>query len=396
MNPALMAVLLSRPPFTLSAVIAALFASGDGAIYEFGDLASIYQDSAGRTAGAVGQAAGLALDERYGLVRGGTNLVSNGDFSSGTTGWTAGPTADTTASVVSGSLRVTQGTVDDNGRVTQPITCVVGNSYELIATVTGMTAATAQVAISNGITGTSAVAFANTNTPATLRLVFVATNTTHYVRLMINVATNSVSVDFDNISVRELPGNHASQSVAASRPVETAYGAYTGALFDGTDDSLASPTSGGSTTGFFWCGAVRVVGGDGTARSIWSDVGTNTGYRVRIASTNKLALGAGDGAAYTSATTTDDVLAGNTYVLTVWDDGANLNAQVNRGTVASVARPSVSAGSSGFSIGKDHNASSAFANIAIFAQVYRKNGGVSDKDRLRAQRYCASEAGISI
>jgi hypothetical protein len=169
---------------------------------------------------------------------------------------------------------------------------------------------------------------------------------------------------------------------------------YAGIRFDGIDDSQSGVTGGGGSTGFFWCGAVKVLSGDGSSRSIWSDVGTNTGYRVRIASTNQLALGAGNGTAFTSATTSDSVLAGGTYVLTVWDDGTNLNAQVNQGTVAQTARPVVSAGPGTFSIAKDNNGSAAFANIILYGSVYRQNGGVSDSIRAKVQRAIARTAGI--
>jgi hypothetical protein len=165
---------------------------------------------------------------------------------------------------------------------------------------------------------------------------------------------------------------------------------------DGLDDGVASATGGGGSAGFFWCGAVRVIGGAGASRSIWSDVGTNTGYRVRLTSTNKLALGAGDNVAFTSATTAEDAAVGSTYVLTVWDDGTNLNAQINLGTVAQAARPVVVAGPGTFSLGKDNNAATAFANVGIYAQVYKKDGGISASARAKCQRWVAAQAGLTI
>jgi hypothetical protein len=46
----------------------------------------------------------------------------------------------------------------------------------------------------------------------------VATGTTAYFRLYVASATNGLTALFDNISVKELPGNHATQGTAASRP----------------------------------------------------------------------------------------------------------------------------------------------------------------------------------
>jgi hypothetical protein len=345
---------------SLAQVIAAIFPSGsDGVVNDYADLLSIRQENTGLTAGAVGSSAGLVLDERQTI---GSELATNTSI---------------TGNAASGSTQ----TYSTGAAITG------GKTYQISADVTGYS-------------GTGTVGFASTAIGAA----YTISANGHLSGIKTAAAGGTISMftsaantcNFSNISVKEITGSHASQATSSARPVETAFGTYTGLLFDGGDDALATSVGGGGTAGFFWCGAVKVISGDGTTRSIWSDVGTNTGYRVRIPSTNKLALGAGNGTAYTSATTTDDVLAGNTYVLTLQDDGVNLTAQVNRGAIASVARPVVSAGGAGFSIGKDNNGATSFCNMALFAQVYRKNGGVSDADRLKAQRWCASKAGISI
>ena len=65
-----------------------LFASGEqGAWYDPSDLTTMCQDTAGTTpVTATGQTVGLLLDKSQGLVLG-PELVTNGDFSGGSTGW---------------------------------------------------------------------------------------------------------------------------------------------------------------------------------------------------------------------------------------------------------------------------------------------------------------------
>jgi hypothetical protein len=376
MNHGAKLILLSSSRPTLSQVIAAIFPSGsDGAVYLSSDVASEYTDSIATSNSALGQAVGLAVDERFGLSLG-PNIVLNGTFADAT-GWTL----VSGATVGSGKLQLNAPV----GNVVSTYTLVTNKTYRATNDVLDFASGSLRI----NVGGAQLVA---QTANGSYSQAITATGTTS-VRVL---STGSPVCSLDNLVVSEILGNQLLQSTSASRPVLTSYGGYSGQLFDGVDDSLASLNGGGGTTGFFWCGAVRVIGGDGTARTIWSDVGTNTGYQVTLTSGNKVALGAGNGVGYTSATTAGSALAGNTYVQTLWDDGTNLNAQINLGAVAQTARPTVSAGGAGFSIAKDANASTGFANIAIFAQVYRKNGGVSDAARLKAQRWCAAQAGLSI
>jgi hypothetical protein len=392
MNPGLKLILLGAARPTLSKIIASLFPSGsDGAAYEVSDLASLYQDSNGSTAGAVGSAIGLLSDERYGLVSGST-IVTNGTFDTNISSWTDTSNAGGAIAWNSGGA-INLVNTTGFAQADQVIALSVGTYYSITFTITANNG-TASIRIGNTAGGTTTFSSGNITGTGTFTFRFPANAASQHLTLL-NISAGTVTID--NVSVVQVLGNHSSQTTAGSRPINTAYGSSSGALFDGIDDGLATSFGGGGTTGFFWCGAVKVIGGDGTARSIWSDVGTNTGYRVRIASTNNLALGAGNGTAYTSATTADSVLAGNTYVLTVWDDGVNLNAQVNRGAVATATRPTVSAGGAGFSLGKDNNGTTAFANIALFDMFYVKNGSaVSAADRLKCQKYCAAKAGVSL
>jgi hypothetical protein len=360
MNPALRIILLGAKQ-TIAKIISALFPSGsDGAAYDLSDFTTLWQQNTGLTQGGSGLPVGLLIDERQTI---GVELATNTSI---------------TGNAANGSTQ----TYSTGAVVT------AGKTYQISCDVTGYS-------------GTGNVGFASNGLGATYFLAGnghisgIKTATVSVPVVMVTGAANTAN--FSNISIKEVTGSHASQATAGSRPIDTAYGSSMGMLFDGIDDGLATAVGGGGTTGFFWCGAVKVVGGDGTSRSVWSDVGTNTGYRVRLASTNNLELGAGNGTAYTSATTTTSVLAGNTYILTVWDDGVNLNAQVNLGPIASTARPTVSAGTAAFSLAKDNNGSTAFANMALFEMFYKKNGSdVSAADRFKCQKFCAAKAGVSL
>jgi hypothetical protein len=442
--------LMGRRRDTLSSIIAAAFPAGsEGAIFLPSDATSYAQDSLGLTAGVLGQPAGLLFDVKGSPSARRNMLTQTGAFTHANWGKNS-VTAATDALAPDGTTTAATLTATaGGGSIYEDITVTGGSTYTatvpiaktvgattfpmLAMNASGGTAAFGQI-ILNTNTG---VATVRTGVPGAVNLSVQSDGTFWRVSWSLVTLVGNTGIKFliypvgsndgldysgsatgSNIAWHpqvELgasasayqaiaagtfgewtAGSHVIQGTAASRPVPTAYGAYVGALADGGDDGMAGALAGGGTTGFFFCGSLKVVGGDGASRSIFSDVGTNTGYRVRLASTNKLALGAGNGTSYTSATADDAVTAGNTYVLTCWDDGTNLNAQVNRGAVVSVARPVVSAGAAGFSLFKDHNGAAAFANVALFAAIYRKNGGIDASVRQRCQLWAAAQAGISI
>ena len=468
--------------------VAALFASGQqGAWYDESDLSTIYQDSAGTTPGAIGQPEGLKLDKRLGLTLG-NDVAVNGNFSLGTgwglgAGWAiGGGTANATnaptyvyqnnASIISGKVY----------SVTYTISGYVAGSIKAYA---GATASFGHSVSANG-------------------------TYTEYICAAINggelgLLATGFTGSVDDISYREVTGNHAIQATAAARPVLGNTGGYNYSYFDGIDDSLTSATGGGGTTGFFLCQAIKPTGGAGAVRTIWSDAGTDTGYRVRINAANKLEFaasngaplatpvqaaattsltggtglaastayyyvvtainalgetiksneqtvttGAGDtnsntiswaavadatgykiyrgtatgaenvyyavgavtsyidtGAASTAGTppvlgetafvklaSTATVDAGTTSLITVYDDGVNLNVQIGSAAVESVARPVVSAGTAGFTMGKDNGAATGFFTGNLYPEVYRKDSGLTATDRLNVQAYCKSKAGL--
>jgi hypothetical protein len=512
----------------------------------------MYQDSAGATPGtAAEQPVGLRLDTRLGLVRG-AEMVSNGAFTSGLTGWSAFGAGAALANP-SGAMSITNGGAAEASAVLDGQTAVAGTWYEVTADVVSKTGG-----------GTGYVVLGSQNLPlnaatAGTKHGFVYVVTGGGVRIAVGTNTNGDSITVDNVSIRPLPGNHATQSTSTSRATLSARvnkssnananpsvltgvtsslqagatltvvndaaalavaglsgictsgnvykldntagasasyafptdqtgstashtmkvwarvtggtggmefsvtgagvttissAAYTllsstatpdatsrmqiranaGAVvyfilndlrfagdnvpsipaiqvcrsatdydtagflygddFDGVDDNLTTAAGGGGTTGFFFCAAIRVSGGAGTIRSLFSDRGTNTGYQVRINTSNQLEFIAGNGTTYIGMSTTTTLPVGETHIVTAWDDGVNFNVQVDRGTVNSLARPTVVAGASIFAIGA--NGGAQFFVGRTYGMVYRKDSAPTATEIARIQRYFAARAGITI
>jgi len=139
-----------------------------------------------------------------------------------------------------------------------------------------------------------------------------------------------------------------------------------------------------------------VVGKIGAAQTLLSDTGTNTGYLVRINASNQLALSAGNGAGYTTVATVPTLAVGQRAVLTAWDDGVNLNVQINNGAVTSVARPVVSAGTAAITVGKDNGAATSFFLGSIYQKLYVKDDVQTASQITSAKAFCAQKAGVTL
>ena len=194
----------------------ALFGAGEQGVWlDPSDLTTMFQDAAGTTpVTAPGQPVGLRLDKSKGLVLG-AEKVLNGTFDTNTNDWTAEGGAS--LSVVSGFLRVTNLLAGAYGGADQAITTVIGKSYKIVFTV-GSQTATSSVWVGTSKGGFQIKDFDSISS-GTYTAIFTATSTTTYLRVLNrqNVSTNFS--EFDNVSVKELPGNHATQSTAGSRPM---------------------------------------------------------------------------------------------------------------------------------------------------------------------------------
>jgi hypothetical protein len=190
-----------------------LFENGEqGAWYDPSDYSTLFTDSAGTTpVTAVEQFVGLMLDKSKGLVLG-PELVTNGDFSSGTTGWTG---INSTLAVVGGAVEITA-TVSAQARASQAVTTVSGRWYEARATIWQGTGAVNVDLLVSGIASSAAV---SSTTPTAVVVRFLATSSSTTIRVgSAGSAVIGTTFFADNISVRELPGNHAFQTSSAKRP----------------------------------------------------------------------------------------------------------------------------------------------------------------------------------
>jgi hypothetical protein len=179
-----------------------LFASGEqGVWYDPSDMSTLFQDSAGTTpVTAVEQPVGLVLDKSKGLTLG-SELVTNGGFDSDTawskgTGWT-----------IAGGVATRTGT-GTSTNLSQNIGLSGGQTYEVTFTVE---VTTGSVVLYMG-SGAARGAFSSTGTYT--RTVSHAGDGVLYF-----AASTRFAGTIDNVSAKLLPGNHASQSSSASRPV---------------------------------------------------------------------------------------------------------------------------------------------------------------------------------
>lgn len=186
------------------------------------EYGSMFQDRAGTTpVTESGQLLGLALDwgQSGGMPVPGPELVTNGDFSDGSTGWAA--TGGCTISGVSGELEVTH-VAASNGAFQLLTGLVVGRTYRM--SVTGRCGTGDFWTCLVGASGSTApvrLGFGNqTNTSnQTITGYFVATETSHRAYIRAGNSPYPNTAFFDNISIRELPGYHATAISDAARGI---------------------------------------------------------------------------------------------------------------------------------------------------------------------------------
>ena len=185
------------------------------------DLTSQWQDYTGTTPvstpGTVADSSnpvGLILDRKGGLALG-AELVTNGDFSNGATGWT----------ITGGSVSSGQATYDGTSGVfylTETLVgLIAGRTYLLEFDVSlSSSTVTAYVRL-NGNSNTASILI---NNPVIARksLYVVATSGAPGNFQLLTPGLGTQQLVFDNISVKEIPGIHLSQATSAARPVASA------------------------------------------------------------------------------------------------------------------------------------------------------------------------------
>jgi hypothetical protein len=207
-----------------------LFAAGEqGYWLDPSDFSTMFQDAAGTTpVTAVGQSVRLMLDKSRGLVLG-PQLVTNGDFSNGSTGWTLG----SGWSVAGGAASFSS---PSGAELTQAgYSLPQGRMVEISFDIAGTCSMIVQLIGGGGADPSGIINFAS-GARHTVRLTASINRTT-----VSFSALGGTNFSIDNISVRELPGNHFTQANVANAPLlqQDTSGRYF-LLFDGSDDWLQS------------------------------------------------------------------------------------------------------------------------------------------------------------
>lgn len=198
----------SAPAFSPISLFAA---SEPGTWLDPSDLTTLFVENTGVTpVTTTGQTAGLVLDKSKGLVLG-SELVTNGTFDTDTN-WTK-----------TGNWTISGGTA----------VCTAGLAATLSQTLSGLST-----------TSTYELRFTITATASSLAVRFGTSGVTTFAGLgsgtyvyrippggtvgIYFVASSSFAGTVDNVSVKQIPGSHAVQATAASRPIlrQTAGGKY--------------------------------------------------------------------------------------------------------------------------------------------------------------------------
>ena len=205
-----------------------LFKSGEqGVWYDPSDTTTLFQDSAGTTpVTASGQPVGLMLDKSKGLARG-PELVTNGTFDADLSGWLDGSGTGGAVSWESGGARFIS-----NGAAAAISQSTGAGWREVTIQITEVTSGQLRLGSSSDGVGVGFTVLANI--PARVGThKFIVYQPLAW--LMVG-RVGACNIKADNISVRELPGNHATQPTAASRPLYRSPPAKID--YDGVDDVL--------------------------------------------------------------------------------------------------------------------------------------------------------------
>lgn len=202
-------------------------ASEPGAWYDPSDLTTMFQDTAGTVpVTAAGQTVALMLDKSLGLTMG-SELRSTGAPA------LLGVAPTATFDTATGAATATTVTSINLSGVS--FTGLSNRSYRVAVSVGSGSASSVRLR-SGGLNGT-AIADIPAGQSGTWTMVPTGG------QISLTAVTDATTATFTVSSVRELPGNHATQATVASRPqyqIDTSGRPFL--LFDGTDDWLLTPT----------------------------------------------------------------------------------------------------------------------------------------------------------
>ena len=216
-------------------------------------------------AGNTGTSATAGGNSLFGI---GTNLITNGNLTSNTTGWTD-PAAGAEGTFVAGANGLTitaTNSSDPPPCIYQAITCTVGSTYQVSATrVSGTASMVVNVATgvsTGGGTGAVQVGYFLANQTGTLAGTFVATQTTHYVFLRINentttnVTVTGVSVYDVTNTILAIGGGKGGTYSASGGNGGGGYGGSGGGACSG--EAVSSESAGTGSTGQGFAGGAIV------------------------------------------------------------------------------------------------------------------------------------------
>lgn len=212
-----------------------LFAQGEqGVWYDPSDLTTLYQDSAGTIpVTASGDPVGLMLDKSKGLELGPelaatlpAPVIADAGGSSGQ--WGGG--SRTLSNTVTG-------TNGQHPRFEFDLGLTAGKRYQIQGRLTGDIGALAIPAVRLATGGSSNDVSYD---PATGEFAALQLAAGSSVQILLD-GTKLSNIVINSISVRELKGNHATQSASAARPVYRTDGSKSWLSFDGVDDLFVLP-----------------------------------------------------------------------------------------------------------------------------------------------------------
>lgn len=214
-----------------------LFASGEqGTWYDPSDFSTMFQDKAGTApVTSVGQPVGLILDKSKGLALG-ANLISNSEQFTTAAGWS---TENGMRLSASGGLLVALPNEGTAYPTASGCSVVPGKTYR-VRVRAWKSQSNPHTVWFGWISGAPNINLSTT--PKTYEFTYTPNSFTG--PTLIYAATSIVAdaeTYIESVSVQELPGNHASQPTATSRPLlqQDATGKYY-LSFDGVDDFLAT------------------------------------------------------------------------------------------------------------------------------------------------------------
>ena len=200
---------------TLNGVQNTFFTNSVNGVHYVPDAADVYSATSLAT---FSEGISAVLDEKNGKPVAGSNLIVNGDFSNGITGWGVNDPAAATIAVVEGRIKVTP--LDTLSRWTwQSFPTVAGRTYELLFDYDSGTASSINF-FSGSVFGSSNQ-YTNTvrTGVGTTKVLFVALSTTSWIGLGPSNNNSGKESFFDNISVQEYPGLPAIQTSTSLRPL---------------------------------------------------------------------------------------------------------------------------------------------------------------------------------